>query len=340
MASSSTQPEAGSSNPFVVSSGPTSGLDISLHPLAILNISEHHTRSRLTDGVIPIGALLGSQAGRDVSIANSFELALVPDGDIAGRKVDAEFLETRREQFSQVFPTLSVVGWYSVGAEPSAEDAAVHEQFTATLETATAPLFLLFHPSIPRGAQNLPISIYEAAPEHADGAGATKFVALKYGIETGEAERIAVDGVARGDGGDNGLVGTLTAQRNAIKMLYDRVSVLAQYVGAVLEKKAQPDHAVLRQISALVATLPVMDAEGFRTELDTDIDDFELQAHLTAMLKQLNSLVDYSDKHAALFQQQTDEREMRSGGLRTMGFGRGGGGGRRGRGREPLMWEA
>lgn len=47
--------------------------------------------------------------------------------------------------------------------------------------------------------------MYEAALESRDENG--KFVQLEYGIETGEAERIAVDGVSRGGMGqsDEGL---------------------------------------------------------------------------------------------------------------------------------------
>ncbi len=41
-----------------------------------------------------IGALLGTQNGRDVEIVNTFELAMEPDGTT----VDAGFLITRRDQ--------------------------------------------------------------------------------------------------------------------------------------------------------------------------------------------------------------------------------------------------
>jgi COP9 signalosome complex subunit 6 len=47
----------------------------------------------------------------------------------------------------------------------------------------------------------LPLKVYEAATE-GDESG-TKFAELVYGIETGEAERIAVDGVSRGTDDDS-----------------------------------------------------------------------------------------------------------------------------------------
>jgi COP9 signalosome complex subunit 6 len=114
------------------------------------------------DANIVIGALLGSQANREVSIINSFELTYVgqngqtsgagDDGDVQmdtgtiaeKGKLDAEFLENRKDQcefvaveegeladwevVKQVFPTLEVVGWYSVGEDVSEEDVKLHEQ--------------------------------------------------------------------------------------------------------------------------------------------------------------------------------------------------------------------
>lgn len=130
------------------------------HPLPILNISEHLTRLRLqTKSSLPfgqlkiifttlgllksrlvLGALLGTQNGRDVDIVNSFELVVEE-----GEKVDHEFLVSRRDQCAcgylggsfdaliscsdkQVFPSLEFIGWYTVAPVPTARHIALHEQ--------------------------------------------------------------------------------------------------------------------------------------------------------------------------------------------------------------------
>ena len=83
------------------------------HPLPILNISEHLTRLKLqtnstlpfsinvisftndlTYGVLVLGALLGTQNGREVEIVNTFELATEGEGEA----VDHGFLVSRRDQ--------------------------------------------------------------------------------------------------------------------------------------------------------------------------------------------------------------------------------------------------
>ncbi|ORY29165.1 hypothetical protein BCR39DRAFT_533045 [Naematelia encephala] len=303
-------------NSYAITSGATSGLKINLHPLPILNISDHQTRARLTTPDAPklIGALLGTQTNREVSIVNSFELiygGTANDGDVemvessagAGStstwgkfSLNSEFLETRKDQFKQVFPALDIIGWYSVGSEPNADDVALHQQFTSLIDT---PVFLLFDPT-PSSAQEiaeLPIKVYEAAlaelgkESEAEG----KFVELEFEIETGEAERIAVDGVSRGgigSGGDENAIGSLTTQRNAIRMLYERVLVLLRYITAVMDKTSKPDHTVLRQIASLVATLPTIDAPEFKDELSTEYTDVQLTNYLSSLTKQLNALSD------------------------------------------------
>jgi len=65
---------------------------------------------------------------------------------------------------------------------------------------------LLFDPSPSSTAQDLPIKIYESVLSEGageDGDAKGSFVQLAYGVETGEAERIAVDGVSRGGQGED-----------------------------------------------------------------------------------------------------------------------------------------
>jgi hypothetical protein len=62
----------------------TGSLSNVLHPLVVINISDHHTRVRAQQPDAPgqrvFGVLLGEQSGRRVEIANSFEIKVVVDG--------------------------------------------------------------------------------------------------------------------------------------------------------------------------------------------------------------------------------------------------------------------
>jgi COP9 signalosome complex subunit 6 len=105
-----------------------------------------------------LGALLGTQNGREVEIVNTFELA-VEDND--PDKVDHGFLVSRRDQCmsssysrlrtihftsnfldKQVFPSLEFIGWYTVTPQPTARHIAFHEQVHLCPSSPRLPLSL------------------------------------------------------------------------------------------------------------------------------------------------------------------------------------------------------
>lgn len=75
-------------------------MNISLHPLVIINISDHATRARMGAGgkTQPrvIGALFGVQSGRSVEIFNSFEIVYTEvEGSVI---IDTEYVKAKQEQ--------------------------------------------------------------------------------------------------------------------------------------------------------------------------------------------------------------------------------------------------
>jgi len=312
----------------VLPSTTTSGLSLSLHPLPILNISEHLTRLKLqtnSNSPFVLGALLGTQNGREVEIVNTFELAIEPGG---GELVDHGFLVSRRDQYKQVFPSLEFIGWYTVTPYPTSRHITLHEQFTGYCST---PLLLILQPSINLAsstvnAQALPFKAYEPSIEIRDRKSRSVFIEAHYNVETGEAERIAVDWTARGGGSGTSLESHLQTQRSAVKMLHERILLLVKYVTDVIAGQATRDHATLRALSALIASLPATENKAFRDEFETEYEDVQLTAFLSSLTKSANILNDLVDKHLVL-----------SAGRDERGAGRRRGMGRQGTG--PVDWD-
>ena len=108
-------------------------MDVALHPLVILSISDQYTRARLTapaDGrpVRVFGVLLGVQQhnGAHVELTNSFDMIATFDPATGALvSVDEEFLAARQTAFATVFPDTTVLGWYQTGDAVSPEDTAV-----------------------------------------------------------------------------------------------------------------------------------------------------------------------------------------------------------------------
>ncbi|CAH1767724.1 5663_t:CDS:2 [Entrophospora sp. SA101] len=228
--------------------------------------------------VTVLGALLGRQSGRDVEITNSYELAYdLIDGRI---HINNEYFVTKQEQFRQVFPQFDFLGWYTLGIQPTEEDIEIHKQMVTS--------------------KNLPITVYESIIDIINGQAQTLFIKSQYKIETGEAERIAVDHVAHitiGDGSEgSSLIAHLTTQRNAIKMLHTRIKLLHKYLVNSKNDPSTVDHDILRQIAGLCNRLPTIDGSDFNQEFLTEYNDVLLTSYLATITKGTNCVNELVDK--------------------------------------------
>ncbi|KAG0353408.1 COP9 signalosome subunit 6 [Gamsiella multidivaricata] len=277
-----------------------SGLHIALHPLTLLNISDHYTRTAIqqADGgsVHVIGALLGIQSGREVEIFNSYELLfnLQADGSI---RIHEEYFVTKQEQFRQVFPAYDFLGWYAIGHKPSMIDIDVLQQLMVYNES---PLFLQMDPNeIPTPARSLPITVYESIVDIVDNQPQPMFIKAVYKVETGEAERIAVDHVAHAathQDGESSLVAHLSGQQNAIKMLDTRIKLLHEYLQDSVQGHVPRDHDLERQISSLCNRLPTISGQAFEEEFMTEYNDVLLTSYLATITKGTHAMSEMVDK--------------------------------------------
>ncbi|KAH8719273.1 hypothetical protein GQ44DRAFT_623626 [Phaeosphaeriaceae sp. PMI808] len=204
---------------------------VQLHPLVLLTISDcitRHTLRRQTGPVV--GAIIGQQNGQEITMEVAFQakLKVSDDGDVV---LDGEWFNKRLEDFKDVHkqPPLDLVGWFTLGPRsgPAPHILPIHSHISEFY--TESPLLLLFHPedafSEATAAGKLPLTLYEPISEHVtsdpndkamdiDGAvraKSTKFKELVYTIETGEAEMISVDFVARGGGNATAVEGSTEA---------------------------------------------------------------------------------------------------------------------------------
>ncbi|KAL8824883.1 MAG: hypothetical protein Q9170_008011 [Blastenia crenularia] len=273
-----------------------SGLQIHLHPLVLLTISDHITRHILRRREEPIiGALLGQHNGRDITLEHAFECQVVR-GEQGAILLHQAWFQDRLQQYKDVHkePALELVGWFTMAPStgPELQHVPIHQQILQEYnETA---VLLTVHPTdVLAGSGKggkLPLTIYESIYESTQGARKAanddsdgdrsmdvdalespldlRFRELPYSVETGEAEMISVDFVARGGGNatnidapakqkgkekaskgtkssqeakalndaslltpeDDELITSLTARANAVKMLHTRINMLKSYL--------------------------------------------------------------------------------------------------------------
>ncbi|KAF1983057.1 hypothetical protein K402DRAFT_407181 [Aulographum hederae CBS 113979] len=376
---------ANESNPLVSNTraSDTSPL-IQLHPLVLLTISDHITRHTLRGQEGPIvGAILGQQNGREITMEVAFECGtVVVDGHI---HLDQAKFQDRLEQFKEVHkaPQLDLVGWFTVGSPsgPKPAHLPIHTAIQKDFGFESAVL-LIFHDEPTAKGGKLPLTLYEsiwtndsAAMEvdnaHLNQNSMLQFRELTYSVETGEAEMISVDFVARGGGNATAIQGpapvpsgaadkkgkskeappkgtqvngagsnsylspedeeqltSMTAKRNALKMLHQRIALLHTYLKTLppsyltdpdLSPTATADqplnHQVLRSISALLSRLPLLvpsDKTAFERELMEEKADVELIGLLSSITNSVQEAKELGRKHAIVESSKMSERRKMS----------------------------
>ncbi|KAL6704868.1 hypothetical protein ACN47E_007551 [Coniothyrium glycines] len=209
---------------------------VQLHPLVLLTISDCITRHTVRQQTGPVvGAILGAQDGQNVTMEVAFQAKLRADSE-GEAALDDEWFSKRLEDFKDVHkqPQLDIVGWFTLGPTSGPEPHILPIQSHISDLYTESPLLVLFHPedaiSEATAAGKLPLTVYEAISVNTrsdpndkamdiDGvvqAKSTKFRELVYSIETGEAEMISVDFVARGGGNATAVEGSTNAQGSKV----------------------------------------------------------------------------------------------------------------------------
>ncbi|KAI0591525.1 MitMem-reg multi-domain protein [Pyrenophora tritici-repentis] len=371
---------ASSDNPLVSSARASDASPtVQLHPLVLLTITDCVTRHTLRQQKGPVvGAILGAQDGQNITMEVAFQAKLQSnqDGDTT---LDDEWFSKRIEDFKDVHkePQLDIVGWFTLGpaSGPEPHILPIHSRISDMY--TESPLLVLFHPEAAfteeTAAGKLPLTVYESITVNAssepndkamdiDGAvqaKSTKFRELVYSIETGEAEMIAVDFVARGGGNatavegtaeiltaeDDEILSSLTAKMNAIRMLSRRISLLRLYLKSLppsylsdpslpVKVNSSPeesntlplDHTILRSISAMIARINILappDLAAFTLESQQEASDVQLVNLLSSITNSVSIAKDFGRK-SAIIEQAKNQGKARMGVMGGFGTGDGG----------------
>ncbi|OAA43614.1 Mov34/MPN/PAD-1 [Metarhizium rileyi] len=206
----------------LISSQKSSQLQAVLHPLVLLTISDYITRHTLRQQKDPVvGALLGQQNGREITIEHAFECHMREAPDVeGGYLLDDPKFGARLEQMVTVHKErqLDFVGWYTLLplAGPTPTILPIHSQVLEGWNESA--LLLGFHPEEVLNHSvggKLPLTIYESNYEvddqrateqdgedkKMDDGEATlklRFREVPYSVETDETEMISMNYVAAG----------------------------------------------------------------------------------------------------------------------------------------------
>eukprot|EP00030_Apusomonadida_sp_AF-17_P004580 a510964_72.p1 GENE.a510964_72~~a510964_72.p1 ORF type:complete len:317 (-),score=162.70 a510964_72:256-1176(-) len=279
-----------------------SALQVTLHPTTIINITDHYTRTlqqTKKKSARVVGGLLGTQSGRAIEIHTAFSLLFEEvDGVV---QFNYAFLREKRDMLVQVLAGYEFLGWYSTtsSATPTAGDMAVMAQLRAE-GLNESPLLLLVDPNPLLRDRTLPVFIFETEMRFDGGSVSTHFVSVPYRIDSGEAERIAVDHVAHLSSVaevDSSVVAHVHGLENSIESLTERLEKVQSYLSALRAGTVAKDHRLLRQISSFLARLPIAQSPEFGQAFTAQYADVMLSTYLATLTKSADALNSMLVKH-------------------------------------------
>ena len=101
---------------------------------------------------------------------------------------------------------------------------------------------------------------------------------------------------------DNSVVSEhLRVQYNAIKMLRDRIKILAAYVNAMKNDEVPMDHEILREVNNLCHYLPIVENAKFNESFYNQWNDVALIAYLGSLTKESNSTHQFVQKFNLIY---------------------------------------
>jgi len=287
-------------------------VQVNLHPLVIMNISDHWTRTKSTNDNKPqqvYGALVGRQNSRTLEIVTSFELdyKTEKDGDVV---FDEVFLNEKIEMFKKVFDDVDFLGWYATGGDVTTEITSLHQKVCKWNEN---PLFLMLNPNAKMDA-NSHVKTYESILDHTT----AKFnlVEVSHVLVTEEAERIGIDHVSKASNSEQEDVSAaseeLRKQKSSIKMLYVRMRLLLEYSQKVHDGDFPVNHEILRRIHSLARRLPaISDDQNLQSALSQQQCDVSLIMHLTELTKSCSNVNDFIKTYNKTYSNEAISRKFK-----------------------------
>ncbi|EGD79512.1 hypothetical protein PTSG_10083 [Salpingoeca rosetta] len=278
---------------------------IQLHPMVILNISEHYTRIRMNQEdprqTPPVlGAIYGTQSDRKLELCTSVAWATQDDGSL-----DTMLQLQLDEAVKRNFDNYELLGWYSIGTAPTEAHVTMHKK---VCELTDSPLLLLLDPKQDVAGEALPVALYETFMEVRQDEQQLKFLKATFTIVTDEAERIGVDHIAKSgmhaQANQSQVEMQLTGQYNAIKMLSQRIAVIRNFLCAVKAGEVAAPRHVLRDLASLCSQLPVGAQDTLQSTLMKEMVDTTLAASLTEVTKALNTVTEMA-QHASACKPRT-----------------------------------
>ncbi|KAK0550768.1 proteasome regulatory particle subunit [Tilletia horrida] len=271
------------------------GTTVVVHPLVLLSVTDHASRSSSGPRKRVLGVLLGQDNGTSINVANSFAVPFEED-ERDGKTwfLDHDYIESLMEMFKKVNAREKMVGWYHTGPRLRASDLDINELMKRFIPR---PVMVIVDPR--QRDVGIPTDAYFAVEEIKDDGTATQktFMHVPSVIEAEEAEEIGVEHLLR-DIRDTTTVGTLSTrvsqQLSSLRGLQSRLLEIRDYLSSVVKPEggaALPiNHQIIYNLQDIFNLLPNLNNPETVRSFSVANNDQLLVVYLSSLIRAVIAL--------------------------------------------------
>jgi len=295
-----------------------------MHPLVTVTICDHYARNARAwtsgtdaDAATALGVVFGARRLGSIDAVCALECARTTAGNehtssstpiSEVNAFDFELAKKRVGLYAQTRQELEVVGYYRAsrsGAIAPDDDDALSDGFVKH-GLASDPVVIVVRCG---GKDEAVEATWYERVGASGGSRSGSFERRDYVVETFEAERIAVDEVAKivpesRDSHSARFAATLESAASATSALRERLACALAYLNDVKRGEVPCDHAVLRQIAGAMKTLRASAREEFRENFTNEYEDTLAINYLATLTKTTAGLNEFIEKFQIVLSEQ------------------------------------
>lgn len=278
------------------SSTPTS---VAVHPLVLLSVVDHYSRSCKGTDKRAVGILLGTVSKGKAHCTNSFAVPFEEDDhDATVWFLDHNFLENMNDMFRKVNARERIIGWYSTGPKIRAGDLDANELIR---NYCADPVLVII--DVKPKELGLPTEAYLSVEEpQEDGAVTRTFEHLPSELTSTDAEDVGVGHLLRDvkDASTSSLTGEITAKLAALKSLHSRLAEMQEYLIAVAAGKLPVNNEIMYKMQDIFNLLPSLNLSELVKAFHAKTNDMMLVLYVSALIRSIMALHDLVDNKLEL----------------------------------------
>jgi COP9 signalosome complex subunit 6 len=264
-------------------------LQVKIHQVVILNISDHYTRHGIQKPKEPkriVGALFGTQVGRVVNVLGSFEVkATISGSSLEIEKLDYDFVNKKMTLLKEAnfYKDCDFLGWYSTTPDmkPYAKDMEIHKGYYSLNEN---PIYLCFDPQKHIKGYDLPIKTYEGKFIQQEKAQVETLVEVSYEVDSVKAEIVSIEHLSKNmaSAQTSLFADNMSNSVNSLQILQEKIQYLIDYIEK--NPKVKENVEFMRELKEVCINFPEKVDKTYREDVVTEFKETSLINMLTALL--------------------------------------------------------